>query len=40
MPTPTRAIDTEKYRLRRFVERLVEIGEVEIHAALLSAACL
>jgi 2,5-furandicarboxylate decarboxylase 1 len=31
MPTATRAVDTEKYRLRRFVERLVELGEVEIH---------
>jgi hypothetical protein len=25
------AIDTDKFRLRRFVERLVEMGEVEIH---------
>jgi UbiD family decarboxylase len=24
-------IDTEKYRLRRFVERLIELGEVEVH---------
>src|SRR5712691_5772961 len=24
-------IDVEKYRLRRFVERLVDMGEVEIH---------
>ena len=24
-------LDFEKYRLRRFVERLIEIGEVEIH---------
>ena len=31
MPTATRAIDTEKYRLRRFVDRLVAIGEVEVH---------
>jgi 2,5-furandicarboxylate decarboxylase 1 len=31
MRTATRALDTEKYRLRRFVDRLVEIGEVEIH---------
>jgi 2,5-furandicarboxylate decarboxylase 1 len=25
------AFDTEKFRLRRFVERLVAMGEVEIH---------
>ena len=27
----TSNIDVEKYRLRRFVERLVDMGEVEIH---------
>jgi 2,5-furandicarboxylate decarboxylase 1 len=27
----TRAIDTEKFRLRRFVDRLIELGEVEVH---------
>jgi 2,5-furandicarboxylate decarboxylase 1 len=27
----TSAIDTEKFRLRRFVERLIELGEVEVH---------
>src|SRR5579864_8581070 len=25
------AIDTEKFRLRRFVERLIELDEVEVH---------
>ena len=25
------AIDTERFRLRRFVERLVQLGECEIH---------
>ncbi|MGH7099317.1 MAG: UbiD family decarboxylase domain-containing protein [Stellaceae bacterium] len=29
--TRARSIDTEKFRLRRFVDRLVEMGEVEIH---------
>ena len=24
-------IDFEKFRLRRFVDRLIELGEVEIH---------
>jgi 2,5-furandicarboxylate decarboxylase 1 len=28
----TPGIDMEKYRLRRFVERLIDMGEVEIHA--------
>src|SRR6201981_1269132 len=27
----SRNVDLDKYRLRRFVERLVEMGEVEIH---------
>src|SRR5258708_13274778 len=34
MTTRTKAtpnIDMEKYRLRRFVERLIDMGEVEIH---------
>ena len=25
------AIDTERFRLRRFVERLVQLGECELH---------
>ena len=25
------AIDTERFRLRRFVERLVQLGEYEVH---------
>jgi 2,5-furandicarboxylate decarboxylase 1 len=29
--TGTLTPDTEKFRLRRFVERLIEIGEVEVH---------
>jgi UbiD family decarboxylase len=28
---PASSIDTEKYRLRRFADRLVEMGEVEVH---------
>ena len=34
MMTSTKAtsnIDMEKYRLRRFVDRLIDMGEVEIH---------
>jgi UbiD family decarboxylase len=31
MTTGTSTIDTEKYRLRRFVEQLIELGEVEVH---------
>ncbi len=34
MDTKTRAapaIDMDKYRLRRFVDRLVEMGEIEVH---------
>ncbi|MGH6980513.1 MAG: hypothetical protein ACREFC_04845, partial [Stellaceae bacterium] len=33
MTTKTRAasVDFDKYRLRRFVERLIDMGEVEIH---------
>jgi hypothetical protein len=27
-------IDTEKYRLRRFLEHLIEFGEVEVKTAL------
>jgi hypothetical protein len=27
----TSNMDVEKYRLRRFVERLIDMGEVEIH---------
>src|SRR5262249_39870064 len=26
-----RAVDLEKYRLRRFVERLIDMGEVDVH---------
>ena len=25
------AVDTERFRLRRFVERLVDLGECEVH---------
>ena len=28
----TPALDLEKYRLRRFVDRLIEMGEVEVHS--------
>jgi len=28
----SRNVDLDKFRLRRFVERLVDMGEVEIHA--------
>jgi 2,5-furandicarboxylate decarboxylase 1 len=31
MSRASSAVDTNKYRLRRFVERLLEMGEVEIH---------
>jgi len=31
MPGGASTIDTERYRLRRFVERLIELGEVEVH---------
>jgi 2,5-furandicarboxylate decarboxylase 1 len=31
MARGTSAIDTEKFRLRRFVERLIEMDEVEVH---------
>jgi UbiD family decarboxylase len=31
MTTGTSTIDTEKYRLRRFVEQLIELDEVEVH---------
>ena len=29
--THATAVDFDKYRLRSFVERLIELGEVEIH---------
>src|SRR5215207_5873417 len=29
--TPMTATDTERFRLRRFIERLVQLGECEIH---------
>jgi 2,5-furandicarboxylate decarboxylase 1 len=29
---PTSKVDFDKYRLRRFVDRLVDMGEVEVHA--------
>ncbi len=31
MTQATSNIDMEKYRLRRFVARLIDMGEVEIH---------
>ena len=30
-PTRTNSVDTETFRLRRFIERLIAEGEVEIH---------
>jgi len=38
--TPTKAPDMEKFRLRRFVEKLIDMGEVEVHDEPIDLAAL